>query len=171
MFDAIMNGSTGIKIAAAAVALITVLLLVVIIIAVVMKAKKSAPGISDKLPLGPMTFMSNEEAILYERLRSAMRYYEGFAVYPKIGTNSILAARQNIHAKVLKKLEREFISDSHDFVIVNRNRKPVAVIELFSESTDLREIQAMNSGLPIIRVDDPYIEPEAIADRIRPLMK
>lgn len=171
MLNAIMNGSTGIKIAAAAVAVILVLLILVILIAVIMKAKRNAPGIADKLPLGPMTFMTDHEAVLYERLRSALRYFDGFAIYPKVGTNAILAARRDIHPKVMKKLEREFITDSHDFVIVNRNRKPVAVIELHSEPSDLREQQAYNSGLPVIRVDDPYIDPDQIANRIRPLMK
>ena len=171
MIDTIINGSTGIKIAAGAVVLIFVLLVFFIIIALITKKKHNAPGLSDKLPLGPMIFMTDDEAVLYDRLRAALRYFDGFAIYPKVGTNSILAARQNIHPKVMKKLERDFISDSHDFVIVNRNRKPVAVIELNSDPADLREQQAYNSGLPVIRVDEPYVDPDQLANRIRPLMK
>lgn len=170
MLNTIMNGSTGIKIAAAAVALIVVLLIIAIVAMLILKTKKAAPNLSDKLPLGPMTFMTDEEAVLYDRLKTALRYFEGFAIYPKVGTNSILAARRDIHPKVLKKLEAEFITDSHDFVIVNRSRKPVAVIELHSDPSDLREQQAYRSGLPLVRVDDPYIDPQDIANRIRPLM-
>jgi hypothetical protein len=171
MINTILNGSTGIKIAAGTVILIFVLLVLVIIIAMVMKKKRNSPGLSDKLPLGPMIFMTDDEAVLYDRIRTALRYFDGFAIYPKVGTNSILAARQNIHPKIIKKLEREFISDSHDFVIVNRARKPIAVIELNSDPADLREQQAYNSGLPVIRVDDPYVDPDQLANRIRPLMK
>ena len=59
----------------------------------------------------------------------------------------------------------------HDFVILDRSRIAVAVIELDSAEDDKREEQARRAGLPIIRVKDPRVSSTEMAKRLSGILK
>ena len=91
-------------------------------------------------------------------------------LYPRSGFSQ-LATTEEEHPKVTKAILKSLIHDAHDFVILDRSRIAVAVIELDSAEDDKREEQARRAGLPIIRVKDPRVSSSEMAKRLSGILK
>lgn len=159
---------------AGAGALIGILLLVLIVVAILSGSKgsqesgsKSKNKVPKRLPIAPIPLMNDRENALYRVLLAAMNDFPGYEVHPKVATTAMLGAREDEDDKVAKEINKKMICDSHDFVIIDRARYPVAVIELDSGDSDEREEQARRSGLPIVRVKNPHLAPKEISERLR----
>ena len=160
--------------------LIGLLVVILILVVILSAAKKGGGGGSAKadkvkmpkrLPIAPIPIMNDREHALYKVLSTAMTSFPNHTVHPKVSTASMFGATSDEHPKVAKAIHKNMVRDAHDFVIVDRSRFPVAVIELDSNENDEREEQARQAGLPIIRVKDPRVSSRQMANRLAGILK
>jgi hypothetical protein len=154
------------------------LLLIILIFVAILSATGSSEQtdnprkikVPKRLPIAPILLMNDRESALHEVLITALSEIPGYDVHAKVSTTAVLGPREDEHPKVAAAIEKKIVKDFHDFVIVDRNRFPVAVIELDSEGNDEREEQARRAGLPIIRVRNPHVDPDDMAERLRKII-
>ena len=158
-------------------ALIGTLILILIVMAILsaVRGPKDDSGsgkikVPKRLPIAPIPVMNDRENALYRVLLAAMSEFPNYEVHPKIATTAMLGPREEEHPKVAIAIRKSMIKEAHDFIIVDRARYPVAVIELDSGDDDEREEQARRSGLPIVRVKNPHIAPREISERLRKIL-
>ncbi|WP_298843023.1 DUF2726 domain-containing protein [uncultured Salinicola sp.] len=155
------------------------LLIIILILVVILSATKKEGGsgkpekvkVPKRLPVAPIPVMNDREHALYKVLVTAMTSFPNHTVHPKVSTAAILGATEEEHPKVTKAILKSLIHDAHDFVILDRSRIAVAVIELDSAEDDKREEQARRAGLPIIRVKDPRVSSSEMAKRLSGILK
>ena len=150
--------------------LIGILLLVLLIYIIVLVSRNSG-GSSDKvkvpknLPLTPVVMLEDRESALYERLRAVVDRHEKYSLHAKVSSGAIIGAHANEHPKVVRAISKNFIHDVHDFVVLDEDRRAVAIVELDSDPKDKREEQARRAGIPIFRISDPRISTAEIESR------
>ena len=158
--------------------LIGMLLIVLLIVAILSATRKEGrrpreekAKIPKRLPIAPVPIMTDREHALYKVLTTAMLSFPNHSVHAKVSTASMLGATSDEHPKVAKAVMKSIVRDAHDFVIADRTHHPVAVIELDSDERDVREDQARQAGLPIIRVKDPHVSSREMANRLAGILK
>lgn len=158
--------------------LVALLFIVLILVVILSGAKKSGDSskaekvkMPKRLPIAPIQIMNDREHALYKVLCTAMTSFPNHTVYPKVATIAMLGATDDEHPKVAKAILKNLVKDAHDFIIVDRSRFTVAVIELDSNQSDEREEQARQAGLPIIRVKDPRVSSREMANRLSGILK
>lgn len=155
------------------------LLLVVLLIAVILSISKGSRGgdkaekvkVPKRLPIAPVEIMSDREHALHRVLIAALASFPEHEVHAKVSTVAMLGPRDEEHPKVAKAIMAKLIHDTHDFVIVDRSRFPVAVVELDSQEGDEREEQARRAGLPIVRVKNPRVSSREMAERLKGVLQ
>ena len=161
--------------AGALIGLLFLILIVVLILSAGKKGGSSGRGekvkVPKRLPVAPVPIMNDREHALYKVLLTAMTSYPNHTVHPKVATTAILGATEDEHPKVVRAIMKNLVHDAHDFVILDRSRIAVAVIELDSTEGDRREEQARQAGLPIIRVKDPRVSSREMAARLSGILK
>lgn len=157
--------------------LIGLLFLVLIVLVLLSAIKGPSAGKGEKvkvpkrLPIAPVPIMNDREHALFQVLSTAMTSFPNHSVYPKVSTSAMFGATDEEHPKVEKAIRKSMVYDAHDFVIIDRSRFPVAVVELDSSEGDRREEQARQAGLPIIRVRDPRVSSKEMANRLAGILK
>ncbi len=151
------------------------LLLLVVLFLVISNAIKGGKGNSNgprvkvpkNLPITPIQMMSDRESALYERLKVVIKRHPNYSIHAKVGTVALIGVHPHEHEKVIKQIEKKFINDVHDFVILDRGRRAIAIVELDSTAMDIREEQATQAGIPVIRINNPTADPDEIQDMLR----
>lgn len=154
---------------------ITVILLLCLMAALVIivaaKTTSKRVKIPKQLQIGAVPIMNDREFALKERLEAIVRRHPNYELHAKMSTRAIIAAWDDLPDKVRRHIESKFIEDAHDFVITDPLGYAIAIIELDSSPRDKREEQARQAGIPIIRVDDPHVEPDKLEDRFKRIFK
>ena len=171
MIDKFNDLPDAAKIVVGIVAILLLILLAALVILVAAKAGSKRVKIPKQLQIGAIPIMNDREFALKERLEAIVRQHPNYELHVKMSSRAIIAAWDDLHEKVRRHIESKFIEDSHDFVITDPLGYAVAIIELDSSPRDKREEQARQAGIPIIRVDDPHVEPEDLEVRFKKIFK
>lgn len=162
--------------AGALIAILIIVLILFLVLKIAAGSSRSEYGrekvkIPKRLPVAPLKLMTPEEAALLDALEAVARRHDGYRVFPKVPSQSIVGSRPDEHKKIKKAIEKIIIKDVHDYVMFDRKGFPIAVIEYQSKPTDKREEQARKSGLAIVRITDARMTPDEIESRMHGLFK